>query len=187
MRGPIGETSRCTGVLFCEDELLPEHLVLQRRHAYEVDDLNHTPFTPSQRLEPTEVADMLDGLQAYYDGPSDRAIGVGDLIHHAKTARRNRVAGEEAAEREARQAELDATKPAPEETVAVAAAFIPGPVRRTPRLEAAEDSLNACVDKASAQAALREYFAAKRESRRLYPPPKPAPRKRRPQPEGANA
>ena len=132
-------------------------------------------------------ADMLDGLQAYYDGPSDRAIGVGDLIHHAKTARRNRVAGEEAADREARQAELDAVKPAPEETVAVAAAFIPGPVRRTPRLEAAEDSLNACVDKASAQAALREYFAAKRESRRLYPPPKPAPRKRRPQPEGANA
>lgn len=62
MRGPIGETSRCTGVLFCEDQLLPEHLVLQRRHAYEVDDLNHTPFTPSQRLEPTEVADMLDGL-----------------------------------------------------------------------------------------------------------------------------
>ena len=56
-------------------------------------------------------ADMLDGLQAYYDRPSDRAIGVGDLIHHAKTARRNRVAGEEAAN--AKPDRPSSTRPSP--------------------------------------------------------------------------
>ena len=29
-------------------------------------------------------SDLLDGLQAFYDGPSERAIQIGDLIHHAR-------------------------------------------------------------------------------------------------------
>ena len=52
--------------------------------------------------------DMLDGLQLYYEGASDRAIGIGDLIECASQARRNRVAKEDRESREARQAILDA-------------------------------------------------------------------------------
>lgn len=130
-----------------------------------------------QRHKLTEP-DLMDGLQAYYDGPSPHAIGIGDLIHHAKSARTVRIGKEDAAEREARQAELDAVKPAPEETASIVAAFVAGPVERTTRLEAAEDALYACGDKESAQAAIREFFAAKAESRRLHPP-KPAPRRKR--------
>ena len=49
-------------------------------------------------------ADLLDGLQAYYDGSHDgRPIGVGDLIQHAKVARQVRQGRESKAEREARQ------------------------------------------------------------------------------------
>lgn len=137
-----------------------------------------------QRHQLTEP-DMLDGLQTYYDGPSERPIGVGDLIHHARNARRVRIDREDASEREARQAELDATKPAPEETAAIAAEFVAGPVQRTPRLEAAEAALQSCVDKESARAAIREFVAAKAESRRLHPTPRGGARRRRQQqPEG---
>lgn len=108
--------------------------------------------------------DLMDGLQAFYDGPSSHAIGIGDLIQHAKTARTVRIGKEDAAEREARQAELD-TKAAPDETRAIAAAFVAGPVpNKTDRFKAAEDALYTCVDKASAQAAIAEFFAAKAEA-----------------------
>lgn len=118
-----------------------------------------------QRHKLTEP-DLMDGLQAYYDGPSTHAIGIGDLIAHAKTARTNRIAKENRAEREARQTQLDATKPAPDDTQAIATAFVAGPVEKTDRLTAAEDALQTCVDKASAQAAIREFFAAKLDARK---------------------
>jgi hypothetical protein len=52
--------------------------------------------------------DLLDGLQAFYDGPSERPIGVGDLIHHARIAKRDRLEREPDEMREARQVQLDA-------------------------------------------------------------------------------
>ncbi|AEN79911.1 hypothetical protein SEA_PHRANN_61 [Mycobacterium phage Phrann] len=108
-------------------------------------------------------SDLLDGLQAFYDSPADHAIGIGDLIHHARTAKRVRVDRETAAEREARRKQLD-RKAAPEETAAIAAAVTLGPVEPTDRLEAAKQRLQTCVDRASAIAAIREYFAAKAEA-----------------------
>ncbi|QBI97308.1 hypothetical protein KD930_gp64 [Mycobacterium phage Kevin1] len=108
-------------------------------------------------------SDLLDGLQAYYDSPNDHAIGIGDLIHHARNAKRSRIDRESAAEREARRERLD-LKAAREETAAVAAAVTLGPVESTDRLEAAKLRLQACVDRDSAIAAIREYFAAKAEA-----------------------
>ena len=35
--------------------------------------------------------DLLDGLQRFYDSPSDRAIAIGDLIAHARACRRDRT------------------------------------------------------------------------------------------------
>lgn len=120
----------------------------------------------SEQVERHKLAepDLMDGLQAFYDGPSAHAIGIGDLIAHAKTARTVRIGKEDRAEREARQAELDAIKPAPEETRAVAAAFVAGPAPATERLKAADDALHMCVDAASARTAIAEYFAAKAEA-----------------------
>lgn len=113
-------------------------------------------------------ADLLDGLQAYYDGSHDgRPIGVGDLIQHAKVARQVRQGRESKAEREARQAALDAIKPEPDETRALMAGFIPGPApNRTDRLKAAEDALHTCVDRKTSMAAIREYFAAKKDAQK---------------------
>ncbi|ATW61092.1 hypothetical protein SEA_SHWETA_60 [Mycobacterium phage Shweta] len=108
-------------------------------------------------------SDLLDGLQAFYDSPADHAIGIGDLIHHARTAKRVRVDRESAAEREARRERLD-LKAAPEETAAIAAAVTLGPVEPTDRLEVAKQRLQTCVDRGSAIAAIREYFAAKAEA-----------------------
>lgn len=111
--------------------------------------------------------DLLTGLQSYYDSPHDRSMQIGDLIQHAKAARRKRVDDESRAEREARQAELDAVKPAPDAVRAIASAFGSGPVpegQRTDRLQAAENSLQTCVDRKTAMAAIREYFAAKAEA-----------------------
>lgn len=116
-----------------------------------------------QRHKLTEP-DLMDGLQAYYDGPSGHAIGIGDLIHHAKSARTVRIANEDRAVREARQAELDAIKPEPEETASIAAAFIPGPAPQTDRLKAAEDALHCATDKSTAVQAISEYLAAKSEA-----------------------
>jgi hypothetical protein len=52
--------------------------------------------------------DLLTGLQAFYDGPSDHAITIGDLIHQARHAKRDRTERESDEEREARQARMDA-------------------------------------------------------------------------------
>ncbi|AER48442.1 hypothetical protein CM06_gp65 [Mycobacterium phage Babsiella] len=109
-------------------------------------------------------SDLLDGLQAYYDAPSDRAIGIGDLIHHARQARRQRTQAEGLDGLDRRQAELDAIKPAPEPVVALPG-FVGGQVtNRTPRFEAAEQALQECHGREECRAALVEYFAAKREA-----------------------
>lgn len=113
--------------------------------------------------------DLMDGLQAFYDGPSDRPIGIGDLIHHSRSARTIRIGKEDRTEREARQAELDAVKPAPEDTAAVSAAFIPGSVKSTIRLEAADQALQECYGKQASLAAIAEFFAAKAEARKASP------------------
>lgn len=107
--------------------------------------------------------DLLDGLQAFYDSPSERAIQIGDLIHHARHAKRGRLDKEADQIREQRQREHD-TKAA-DQIHAIAAAAFTGPTKnRTPRLVAAENGLQCAVDKRTARESIAEYFAAKREA-----------------------
>lgn len=108
--------------------------------------------------------DLLDGLQTYYDSPSERAIQVGDLIHFGRQVRRARIDQEADADREARQDDL-ATKAADEMRNLMAGAAL-GKTPRTPRLAAAEDALQCTTDKRTAQSAIREYFAAKTAARK---------------------
>lgn len=106
--------------------------------------------------------DVLDGLQAFYDGPSERAIQIGDLIHHSRLARRARNEAEEDAELDARAASREAM--AADDIQTVTAAAIMGRVKDTPRLKAARDALQNCRDRAEAMAAIREFGAAKAEA-----------------------
>lgn len=113
----------------------------------------------AQRHNLTEP-DILDGLQAYYDQPSDRAIQIGDLIQQARKIRRDRNEREAEAER-VRRDELLSTKAA-EDMRVLAAGAVMGPVKnRTDRLVKAEIALQCCHGKTESQAAIREYFAAK--------------------------
>lgn len=113
--------------------------------------------------------DLLDGLQRFYDGPTDRAIGIGDLIHHARMSKIDRVQREDAAARTARS-EAQATKAAPDEPWPIPAGAITGPTaHKTDRMRTAEDRLHACHNRATAVEALREYFAAKTEARNPQP------------------
>ncbi len=110
-------------------------------------------------------SDLLDGLQAFYDGPSERAIQIGDLVHHARIVRRDRTEREEADQLAQRRAEHD-TKAA-DDIRGLAAGVAFGPtVNRTPRLIAAEAALQCVTDRASAMAAMREFSAAKAEARK---------------------
>lgn len=107
--------------------------------------------------------DMLNGVQAFYDSPSSRPIGVGDLIHHARAAKRARREGERQAEQEAYEATVD--RKAADEFSSLVGEYVPGPVKfRTERLSAAESALQNVWDRDGAKAAIREYFAAKREA-----------------------
>jgi hypothetical protein len=107
-------------------------------------------------------SDLLNGVQGFYDGPSSHAIGVGDLIQHARQCRRERREVEHDAAIEAQEAAGDAKA-----VEAIASVTVTGPTKhRTPRLEAAEIALQGAVDKESAMAAIREYFAAKAEARK---------------------
>lgn len=111
--------------------------------------------------------DILDGLQAFYDQPHQHAIGVGDLIHHARIAKRARLDREDDAARERLEAKSD-LKAA--DDVAFTAAAISGRVKhRTPRLEAAEALLQTCQGKRAAVEAIREYGAALREAHGKQP------------------
>jgi hypothetical protein len=109
--------------------------------------------------------DLLDGVQMFYDTPSDRPIQIGDVIHYGRLARQNRTSKEADADREQRRVVHD-TK---------AAGFIhdisrqvsppalsPGePVNPTARLQAAKHRLQTCRGKYESIDAIREYFAAK--------------------------
>jgi hypothetical protein len=107
--------------------------------------------------------DLLDGLQAFYDSPHDRAIGIGDLIHHARYAKRARLDKEEDAERDRRRAEFDAK--ADDDIRDITAEAITGRIKnRTPRLEAAEAALQDCHGKRACIDAIREFNAAKAEA-----------------------
>lgn len=109
--------------------------------------------------------DVLDGLQAFYDSPSERAVQIGDLIQHARTVRRDRNEREADAEREARAAHADVK--AADEIRGMASGAVFGPTtNRTPRLEAAERALQCCHGKQESMAAIREFFAAKTEARK---------------------
>lgn len=115
-------------------------------------------------------SDLLDGLQAFYDGASERAIQVGDLIHHARHAKGNRIDKEGDEHREARQEQLATKVDDDDAQVVTGIAF--GPViNRTPRLIAAEAALQCTTTKAEAMAAIREFNAAKREAQGRRPMP----------------
>lgn len=62
----------------------------------------------AEQIDPYKFTeeDMLEGVSGYYSGPVDRAIGIGDLIHHSKLARVERTAREPREVREARQEAL---------------------------------------------------------------------------------
>lgn len=109
--------------------------------------------------------DLLDGLQAYYDSPSERAIQIGDLIQHARQVRRDRNEREAEAERDQRAQAHDMR--AADDIRGIAAGVVMGPtLNRTPRLEAAEDALYCCTNKRESVAAMRAFFAAKSEARK---------------------
>lgn len=110
--------------------------------------------------------DLLDGLQKFYDGPSERAIGIGDLLAHSRVCHRDRIEKEDAEIRDIRREELDA-KADEDATQEVAATVVLGPVKaKTPRLFEAEHELQRCHGKQEALAAIREYAAAKAEAKK---------------------
>lgn len=112
-----------------------------------------------------ERSDLLDGLQAFYDTPADRPIGVGDLIHHARIVKRARLEKEEDEVREQRRAELDAKAAEGADLSAVTATAISGRIKnRTERLKRAEEALQNCYGKRECSAAIKEYTAAKAEA-----------------------
>lgn len=114
-----------------------------------------------------ERRELLDGLQAYYDSPSERAIQIGDLIFHARAIRRDRNEREAEAVRE-RRAEITSTKAA-DDIQEIVAGVVMGPVEnRTDRLTRAELRLQTCHGK-ECQEAIREYFAAKAEAKKSQP------------------
>lgn len=107
--------------------------------------------------------DMLDAVQAFYDRPGPQPVSVGDVIDGARRIKRDRIDREQDAQRDERAAQL-AIKA---ETDDIAAAVHFGQTRRrTPRLDAAERALQTCTNRAEAMAAMREFFAAKREASR---------------------
>jgi predicted ATP-grasp superfamily ATP-dependent carboligase len=109
--------------------------------------------------------DLLDGVQAFYDKPSDRPIGIGDLIHHARIVKRDRLDREEDAERDRRRAEQDDR--VNDEIDAFMADAITSRVKdKTKRLTAAEEALQTCEGKHECQAAIKEFVGAKTEASR---------------------
>jgi hypothetical protein len=111
-----------------------------------------------------ERNDLLDGLQAYYDRPSERAIQIGDLIHFARIVKRDRLDREADATRDSRRERHDG-KAATDEMPALAAGVAQGAVKPTARLVTAETALQCATTKAEAQAAIAEFLAAKADAR----------------------
>lgn len=111
-----------------------------------------------------ERTDLLDGIQAFYDRPSERCIQIGDLIYHARIIKRDRLDREEDAERDARRATHD-HKAADEVSLRLVAGTGIGPTKhRTDRLVKAEIALQCANGRTEAQQAIREFLAAKKEA-----------------------
>ena len=108
-------------------------------------------------------SDVLDGLQAFYDNPSERAIQIGDLIHHARIVKRRRL-DHEADEAEERRREVADAKASDEIHLLTAEALMGPTVKKTPWLVKAENGLQTCHGKAASQAAIAEYLAARRQA-----------------------
>lgn len=109
--------------------------------------------------------DLLDGLQAYYDHPSERAIAIGDLIHHSRVVKRARLDAEEDTQRDQRRESLDMKADADVDIRELTADRISGRIKhRTPRLIAAEEALQNCHGKHTCIEAIREYQAARAEA-----------------------
>lgn len=65
----------------------------------------------AEQVQPYRLTadDLLHAVGAFYiDNPTGRTMQIGDLVHHARQIRRERTEQEPDAQREARQAELDA-------------------------------------------------------------------------------
>lgn len=108
--------------------------------------------------------ELLDALQAFYDAPHDRAIGIGDLIDGARRIKRDRLDREPDTQREHRQ-DTQAAKANGDIDALADMAFGPT-VKPTDRLAAAERALQCATDRATAMTAITEYAAARREARR---------------------
>lgn len=106
--------------------------------------------------------DLLDGLQKFYDGPSQHAIGIGDLIQNARACRRDRNEREDDRQREERAAAREQLAAVDAESLA--AAVMLGPTSTTPRLDVARNALQNTTGREDSVAAIREFCAAKREA-----------------------
>lgn len=128
------------------------------------DDARITAWAEQIQRHQLERGDLLDGVQAFYDSPSERAIQIGDLIHHARQRRRDRNEREAEEQREQRDAALEA-KGADDMRELMAGAVM-GPVtNRTERLVRAENALQCVTNQREAMQAIGEYFEAKREAK----------------------
>lgn len=112
------------------------------------------------------ASDLLNATQDYYDARSDRPIQVGDLIHHARLIRRDRLdrnppsstsvtTGTEVLDIEVLALITGSVGTAETPTTT--------PTTRDPveRYERAKAALQTCYGKAQSQAAIREFYAAK--------------------------
>lgn len=108
--------------------------------------------------------DVLDGLQAFYDHPSERAIAIGDLIAHARAARRDRAEREENTHWQTHYQYRD--QQAIDDLRELSADFLTGRVNDTPRLKAARNLVYTCRTRTEAIEAIREFFAAKQQARK---------------------
>ena len=118
-----------------------------------------------------EAQDLLAGFQAFYDGPHDRAITVGDLIHESRKARaeRNQREGDELRDRRAEDIH-DAKAAEDVQELLAESLSSRAATNKTPRLVEAERVLyddTATFNRKTAMAALREVFAARAEARKL--------------------
>lgn len=107
--------------------------------------------------------DLLDAVQAFYDGPSLHAIQVGDLISHARRIKRDRLEREPDADRDERRELVDekAANDIRPFTSLVGGGGVDRAAEST-ELDQAREALQTCHGKAQSQAAIRSYLDALR-------------------------